>query len=87
MVLLLPQAARHLVGLVEEGMTLDSPQTAMMSGACPPPAPSLWYVWMVRPLNAATDPSRLQDSFSVSVWMVTYHADQGDEQAKASAVQ
>jgi hypothetical protein len=25
----------------------------MMSGACPPPAPSVWNVWMVRPLNAA----------------------------------
>ena len=26
----------------------------MMSGAWPPPAPSVWKVWMVRPLNAAT---------------------------------
>ena len=24
----------------------------MMSGACPPPAPSVWKAWMVRPLNA-----------------------------------
>ena len=37
------------VGLVEEGSMLGAPQTRMMSGACPPPAPSEWYVWMVRP--------------------------------------
>ena len=32
------------VGLVEDGRTLASPQTRMMSGACPPPAPSEWKV-------------------------------------------
>mmetsp|Transcript_3125 Transcript_3125/g.9036 ORF Transcript_3125/g.9036 Transcript_3125/m.9036 type:complete len:209 (-) Transcript_3125:1067-1693(-) len=42
-----------------------------MSGACPPPAPSEWYVWMDRPLNASMDRSTQQDSFRVSVWMVT----------------
>ena len=35
------------VGLVEEGSTLGSPATVMMSGACPPPAPSVWKAWMV----------------------------------------
>mmetsp|Transcript_9890 Transcript_9890/g.20638 ORF Transcript_9890/g.20638 Transcript_9890/m.20638 type:complete len:285 (-) Transcript_9890:2274-3128(-) len=60
------------VGLVEEGMTLGSPHTAMMSGAWPPPAPSEWYVWMVRPLNAASVCSRQHASFSVSVWMFTW---------------
>mmetsp|Transcript_28812 Transcript_28812/g.48381 ORF Transcript_28812/g.48381 Transcript_28812/m.48381 type:complete len:265 (-) Transcript_28812:1357-2151(-) len=60
------------VGLVEDGMTLVSPHTAMMSGACPPPAPSEWYVWIVRPLNAAMVCSRQQDSFKVSVWMFTW---------------
>ena len=40
------------VGLVDAGRTFASPQTLMMSGACPPPAPSLWKVWIVRPLNA-----------------------------------
>ena len=59
------------VGLVLDGMTFISETTLMMSGACPPPAPSVWYVWMVRPLNAATDPSTQHDSFSVSVWIVT----------------
>mmetsp|Transcript_38912 Transcript_38912/g.67896 ORF Transcript_38912/g.67896 Transcript_38912/m.67896 type:complete len:325 (-) Transcript_38912:22-996(-) len=59
------------VGLVEEGITLGTPHTAMMSGACPPPAPSEWYVWMVRPLKAAIESSTQLDSFSVSVWIVT----------------
>ena len=30
------------VGLVELGRTFGSPHTRMMSGACPPPAPSEW---------------------------------------------
>mmetsp|Transcript_8525 Transcript_8525/g.18656 ORF Transcript_8525/g.18656 Transcript_8525/m.18656 type:complete len:272 (-) Transcript_8525:1560-2375(-) len=48
---------KGLVGLVEEGSTLGSPHTLIMSGACPPPAPSEWYVWMVRPLMAAIESS------------------------------
>lgn len=32
------------VGLVEEGSTLSFPQTTIISGACPPPAPSVWYL-------------------------------------------
>ena len=45
------------VGFVELGSTFGSPQTRMMSGAWPPPAPSVWYVWIVRPLNAAIESS------------------------------
>ena len=30
------------VGLVEDGRTFGSPATLMMSGAWPPPAPSVW---------------------------------------------
>ena len=30
------------VGLVEDGSTFFRPATLMMSGACPPPAPSVW---------------------------------------------
>ena len=56
-----------IVGLVDEGSTLGSPQTLMMSGACPPPAPSVWKAWMVRPLNAAIVSSTKPDSFSVSL--------------------
>ena len=41
------------VGLVEDGSTFFRPATLMMSGACPPPAPSVWKAWMVRPLKAA----------------------------------
>ncbi len=59
------------VGLVEEGRTLGSPQTRMMSGAWPPPAPSVWKVWMVRPAKAAMLCSAQPDSLRVSVWMAT----------------
>ena len=48
-----------------------APQTLMMSGAWPPPAPSVWKAWMVRPLKAASVSSTKPDSFSVSVWIVT----------------
>ncbi len=30
------------VGLVDDGSTFGSPVTRRMSGACPPPAPSVW---------------------------------------------
>ncbi len=43
----------------------------MMSGAWPPPAPSVWKVAMARPLKAAKVSSTNPDSFSVSVWIVT----------------
>ena len=60
------------MGLVEEGMTFGRPQTFMMSGAWPPPAPSVWKAWIVRPLKAATVSSTKPDSFSVSVWIITW---------------
>ena len=41
------------VGLVDDGNTCGSPATVMMSGAWPPPAPSVWYAWMPRPAIAA----------------------------------
>lgn len=37
------------VGFVDDGITFSSEHTLMISGACPPPAPSEWYVWIVRP--------------------------------------
>ena len=43
----------------------------MMSGAWPPPAPSVWKAWMVRPLNALIVSSTKPDSLSVSVWIIT----------------
>jgi hypothetical protein len=43
----------------------------MMSGAWPPPAPSVWKAWMVRPLMASTVFSTKPLSFSVSVWIIT----------------
>jgi hypothetical protein len=41
------------VGFVDDGSTCGCPATVMMSGAWPPPAPSVWYAWIVLPLNAA----------------------------------
>lgn len=61
-----------LVGFVDAGRTLGSSQTLMMSGACPPPAPSVWYVWIVRPSMAAMVDSTKPDSLSVSVWISTW---------------
>ena len=49
-----------------------APTTLMMSGAWPPPAPSVWKAWMVRPLKAAMVLSTKPDSFSVSVWIATW---------------
>ncbi len=59
------------VGLVEDGSTWSSPQILMMSGAWPPPAPSVWKAWMVRPFMAFTVFSTKPLSFSVSVWIIT----------------
>ena len=44
----------------------------MMSGAWPPPAPSVWYMWTVRPAMAASVSSTKPLSFSVSVWSCTW---------------
>ena len=51
---------------------MGRPTTLMMSGAWPPPAPSVWKVWMVRPLKAAIVSSTKPDSLSVSVWIATW---------------
>ncbi len=42
------------VGLVDPGMTFGWLATVRMSGACPPPAPSVWKAWMDRPPIAAS---------------------------------
>ena len=55
------------VGLVELGSTLGTPATVMMSGAWPPPAPSVWYEWIDRPAIAPRVVSTKPASFSVSV--------------------
>ena len=41
------------VGLVDDGITFGWLATVMMSGAWPPPAPSVWNVWIDRPAIAA----------------------------------
>jgi hypothetical protein len=60
------------VGFVELGSTCGSETTVMMSGACPPPAPSVWYAWMPRPPIAASVSPTNPASLSVSVWMATW---------------
>jgi hypothetical protein len=57
--------------LVDDGSTLGSDATLMMSGACPPPEPSVWNECTARPSNAAIVSSTKPDSFKVSVWMHT----------------
>src|SRR5260370_576510 len=37
------------VGFVLAGKTLGSPAILMVSVACPPPAPSVWKLWIGRP--------------------------------------
>ena len=59
------------VGLVEDGRMLGSCARVMMSGAWPPPAPSVWKVWMTRPPIARRVSSTKPHSLSVSVWMAT----------------
>ncbi len=60
------------VGLVDDGSTLGSAAMRMMSGACPPPAPSVWKVWIVRPAIAAIVSSTNPASLMVSVWMASW---------------
>ena len=38
-----------IVGVVEEQMTFASRTMPIRSGTCPPPVPSTWYAWTVRP--------------------------------------
>jgi len=44
------------VGFVDDGNTFGCDATVMMSGACPPPAPSVWKVWIDLPAIAASVP-------------------------------
>ena len=49
-----------------------APATVMMSGACPPPAPSVWYAWIAPAGDRARGcPATKPASFSVSVWIAT----------------
>ena len=61
---------KGLVGFVDAGNTFGYDATVMMSGACPPPAPSVWKVWIVLPLIALIVSSTNPPSFNVSVWIV-----------------
>ena len=58
---------KGIVGLVEDGRTFSTVATSIRSGACPPPAPSEWYVWIVRPAKALIVSSTQPHSLRVSV--------------------
>lgn len=61
-----------LVGFVDDGKIFFSPAIFIMSGAWPPPAPSVWYVWIVLPAMACIVSSTKPHSFNVSVWIATW---------------
>ena len=46
------------VGFVERRQDVRVRGDRMMSGACPPPAPSVWYAWIDRPPIASSVDSR-----------------------------
>lgn len=54
------------VGFVDDGITFSSEHTLMISGACPPPAPSEWYVWIVRPYEQVADQMKDKDYSTVN---------------------
>ncbi len=56
----------------------------MMSGACPPPAPSVWYALIDRPPIASIVDSTKPASLSVSVWMATCTPDSSATRRQAS---
>src|ERR671910_371635 len=60
------------VGEVEDVSTRSRPARASRSGAWPPPQPSMWNAWTVRPPNAAAVSSTESASFMPSVWMASW---------------
>ena len=56
---------------VEEVRIRSRPASCRRSGACPPPAPSMWNAWTDRPANAASVPSTDSTSLSPSVWIAS----------------
>ena len=61
-----------IVGFVDAGKIFGKPATLMMSGAWPPPAPSVWNVCIVLPAIASIVSSTQPASFNVSVWTATW---------------
>ena len=59
-----------IVGVVDEQMTFASRTIPIRSGTWPPPVPSTWYAWTVRPAIAATVSSSSALSWRPSVWRV-----------------
>jgi hypothetical protein len=70
--------------LVDDGSTFACETTSMMSGAWPPPAPSVWKALIERPPIAASVDSRKPASLSVSVWIATWTPDASATRRHAS---
>ena len=65
-------APNGTVGEVEEVSTRSRPASASRSGAWPPPQPSMWNAWIVRPPNAASVSSTDSASLRPSVWIASW---------------
>ena len=61
-----------IVGFVDAGNTFEKAAAFIMSGECPPPAPSVWNVCIVLPAMAFIVSSTYPDSFNVSVCIATW---------------
>ncbi len=70
--------------MVEPGITCGSAATSMMSGAWPPPAPSVWKAWIDRPAIAATVDSRKPASLSESECSATWSPNSSAARSAAS---
>ena len=60
-----------IVGFVDAGNTFPKAAAFIMSGECPPPAPSVWNVCIVLPAIASIVSSIYPASFNVSVCIAT----------------
>ena len=58
-------------GVVDEARMFGSPASASRSGAWPPPQPSMWKAWTVRPPKAASVSSTDSASLRPSVWIAS----------------
>ncbi len=69
-----PSASRPKgrVGLVEEPMTFGTPAIFSTLGTWPPPQPSMWKAWMVRPSSTFRVSSTDRHSFNPSVCRATW---------------
>ena len=61
------------VGFIDDPITFGIPARLRASGVCPPPQPSTWKAWAVRPSSTAMVSRTSRLSFSPSVWIGNLH--------------